>query len=618
MALGFVYLITIVLFLLLLLSLGLQPKFMTRISGYLLVAVAAAGVLLYGYGYYSSFGNLPQAVARTLFSVFCMFLGRNEISAISGAGILKTIPMQVLIYLIHLLALYCTASAVVSAMGQRLIRTLHLWFARRGDRILIYGVDENSVSFGEKLQKGFRGVVLFIDSGNSGSFDGKILRMGSLLLTDEDSRKATPAFLKKIGYRGRGRLSLYCLAEDPEANLRYAQNLLGSLEKAGVDADRSSLTILLEENRGAELMAGGHYGYGSVLAFDRPALLARLMTRLAPPWERMEFDEKGRAKTDFEALVVGFGKSGQAALRQLILSAQFEGSRFHAFVAANSCHQQMGSFLLSCPAAEESSAIDYLSIDARSDEMLHLLRGAGRGVGYVVVATGSEADNAEIAGVLRRTLRSLGRDAVLLQVGKQGVIRTDTRNDDSLSSGLYQPEILCGNSLDKMAMLLNHRYQRSRGRGPEEDWRDADYFSRMSCRASADYLDAFLKASGLTPHEVQSGAIGRDPELLENLSRSEHLRWCGFHYAMGYRPMPPEIWEERARAYEKEREDTGSSSIRIGKDTERRLHACLTPWEELDELSRRENAVTGGNVDYKQMDRDNILAIPELMKLRGQ
>lgn len=43
-------------------------------------------------------------------------------------------------------------------------------------------------------------------------------------------------------------------------------------------------------------------------------------------------------------------------------------------------------------------------------------------------------------------------------------------------------------------------------------------------------------------------------------------------------------------------------------------HACLTPWEALGDLSGRENRVTGGDVDYKALDRNNVLAVPELLR----
>ena len=47
------------------------------------------------------------------------------------------------------------------------------------------------------------------------------------------------------------------------------------------------------------------------------------------------------------------------------------------------------------------------------------------------------------------------------------------------------------------------------------------------------------------------------------------------------------------------------------KDTKAKLHACIIPWEDLDALSERESRAKGTPVDYKQMDRDNVLAIKD-------
>ena len=84
------YLAVGILFLLILISLGTEPKWMRRVMGSALVFVAAAGVGFYGYGYYSIFGAGFLTVARTLFSVFCMFLGRNEIGTISQVPALQS------------------------------------------------------------------------------------------------------------------------------------------------------------------------------------------------------------------------------------------------------------------------------------------------------------------------------------------------------------------------------------------------------------------------------------------------------------------------------------------------------------------------------------------------
>ena len=136
----------------------------------------------------------------------------------------------------------------------------------------------------------------------------------------------------------------------------------------------------------------------------------------------------------------------------------------------------------------------------------------------------------------------------------------------------------------------------------------------MSSRASADYALAFLRMAHCTPEDVTSGQWQLSNELLENMARSEHLRWCAFHYAMGFRVMTLQEFQERCEVYLAEKAAHGTTRYRIGKDLTRRIHCCLIPWDVLDSLSESENKVTGGYVDYKQMDRDNVLALPELLR----
>ena len=232
-----------------------------------------------------------------------------------------------------------------------------------------------------------------------------------------------------------------------------------------------------------------------------------------------------------------------------------------------------------------------------------------RSIRYIAICTGNDLLNAEIAGELQPYLNRRGYTIPVYQCSPNGV-RYKVNAEKVVCHGIYTPELLCSDQIDQMAMVLNHSYC---GSGTaRENWLKCDYFSRMSSRASADFSTALLHCAGVSSHEALEHW---DPqgELLENLSKTEHLRWCAFHYSMGFRAMRREEFEARAAIFRREQAETGSGKIRISKDLNQRIHACLIPWEELDELSARENAVTGKNTDYKEADRKNVRAIPGVL-----
>ncbi len=123
--------------------------------------------------------------------------------------------------------------------------------------------------------------------------------------------------------------------------------------------------------------------------------------------------------------------------------------------------------------------------------------------------------------------------------------------------------------------------------------------------------------SGCDEADALAGGFAPTGEMLENLSETEHLRWCGFHYAMGWSPMDESTLRARGAEYAARLNAGLDADIRITKDMKARKHACLIPWEKLDWLSELEYQLTGRQVDYKQIDRNNVLALPELLR-RGE
>lgn len=605
-----VILITAAGFMAIVISLAVNQTRIRRITTIATIIAAMGGFFCYGYGFSLQTEFLPLAVVRAVLASLGMFLGRNDFSAVSGTPMFNSYLAQLLFWMSHFLALYVTASAALTTIGAGALRRLRLWLARWGDLTVIYGINIGSVSFGRQLMKLGRHALIYVDSQPEAGLAGDIVNMGGAIYRGW----VDCHFLRSVDMHPGRRLTVYAIHADTAQNLCFSASLMDLLEGAGIQPRMTSLCLSgAEDADGGRFQAlGEKYGYGSVTVFDSATLTARLLMRECPPCRTLDFDENGRALEDFEALVVGFGQVGQAVLRHLVMYGQFEGSRFRLAVFATNCHQVNGFLIGSCRELTERYDISFHPYDARSQEMYQYLSQRRRSLKYIAVCTGNAKLNQEIADELGRCLKWFRCSAPIYQCSCQGLRVQADQDQLPRQWDIYTPELLCPGRMDRMAAALNQRYCAGNGLSAWENWARCDYFSRVSSRASADFIPSMIFAAGKTMEQA-AGDWELSEALLENLGRTEHLRWCAFHFVMGYEPMSQAVFDERCAQYREETDRTGHSSVRISKDAARRIHACLIPWEGLDALSDAENAVTGGNVDYKQLDKNNVLAIPEVL-----
>jgi hypothetical protein len=327
----------------------------------------------------------------------------------------------------------------------------------------------------------------------------------------------------------------------------------------------------------------------------------------------VQFDADARATSDFRVLIVGFGQTAQAVLRQLVMNGQFEGSTFHAAVFAPDCQRVDGYFSSSYDALLENYDIQFFPCDARSRDMTRYIQEHGSKLRYVAICTGSEKANREIAEDLCAHFSRQNLTIPVYECSRQSVKSYDTDGTVSREDPIYQPHLLNMRQLDLMAMKLNHQYSQPTERTALECWMDCDYFSRQSSRASADFAEAMIFASG----EKDPTQWDLTPAQLLNLSKTEHLRWCAFHYCMGFHPMSQEEFLQRAEVYNHQVKETGKASIRVSKNMAGRTHACLIDWDALPLLDEKEKALTGRQVNYQDMDTQNVLMIPKLYDFSG-
>ena len=612
-------LLSTAIFLAMLMNLALKPAFSSKITAACMVFSIIGGLIFYGVGFAETTGNLLLTIVRTPFCVTRMFLGLHEYGSVAESSLLSTTLGVGLFWVVHVSAFYSMTSAVLNTLGAAALRQLRMLLSRRGDLTLIYGLNDRSKAIGRECLSDRGTAVVFVAEQAAESVIGELNDMGMSAIVGSDAVSSEDSAIKKLHLKNRT-VTVYALDDDPDKDLQYALRLRDALKRAGVPPEKTRLTLPGTEDIIASMLqvSEDQYGFGYVNVYNPAELAARALIRTCPPWDQVSFWEDGHAKEDFSCVIVGFGSHGQEALKQLVMNSQFAGSSFHAVVYSLRNKLEAGYLLTDCPELQKQYDITGVLGDGRGKEFYEYVAEHLSTLKMIVICTGNDAMNREISDNLMLFLhRRHAENICVVQCGKEGVRYQAAIGSPIVSTKIYTRAFLSAEEADRDAILLNSTYDTSE-RSDWEKWVACDSFSKMSSRASAEFLPAFIKISGSSKEAMLNGEWIPTPEMQQVLGETEHLRWCAFHYAMGYTPMTPEQFEANAETWARLQKEGSTKKIKIAKDTQARRHACLIPWSDLDELSERENGLTGRNVDYKQLDINNVLELPHLLQVREE
>ncbi|MDO4805376.1 MAG: hypothetical protein Q4A32_11230 [Lachnospiraceae bacterium] len=607
-----------IIMLLLIANLLLKPQATKK---FFLIAGGTANVLgffLYGYGYSIMEDNIPMAVFKTVFAVLRMFVGKDSFGDMSDLEFFKLAPVQFFFYLAQILALYVTASAAMTAFGAGLVNRIRRVMLRTGELNIFPCVNDHTLQLGKELCRQGERVLFICDKGTSEEVLEKIRSMRAVHSSRDSALAASESFVRSLGLNKPNRpVTVFAIGKTASDNIAYAQAFRKSMKNLSVPTSGKRLILCANEyfDLSTLINTGTHYGFENVRAFDEPALAARIMTTSCPPYKTISFDENACAKEDFHVMIVGFGNMGQAVLKALVMHGQFYGSHFSAMIFDPAGDKIDGSFKMMYQGLLSHYDITFSEKDGRSAEAFDFLYHHVNELRYVVIATGGHTDS-DLEFSYANILHAANPKAYLVSCRSSEVteIRTDTDGIVRKTWPLYNEAIVSGEALDRVAMELNNQYCGGNGKSARENWMACDYFSRLSSEASADFTPAFLYMAGKTSEEVKKDGWELTPAQEKALCRTEHERWCAFHFAHRYRTMTEEEWNARAEMYRSEKKEKGYSNLAIGKNRRNRTHACLIPWEELPEQDLREMAVTGIDPDYQEMNRHTIFLIPKLLE----
>lgn len=623
-------LISIILFLALITYISKHPKKNTKPLKILFVVMFISGMIIYCYCHYrvldevvngtlkvtslnwvqgentSWFYYIMYIVMRSVIDVGMMFYGRSNSDVFYNLPESGNPAFVMGFWLLHMVAFFTAASALLIRFGDDFLRWFRIAETKMSDVNLVFGVNDDSIVFGKNIADIKGSMLVYVDSMVREDYETSIHNLGGIVYSDKEALKATLTFLKDIRIKKeKTRLSLYALSTEYDKNLQYARMMSDSLKELNIQPEQTKLVLLgTDEQKGMLFQFNENkYGYGNVLAFDEFELTARLLIHAYPLCNAIDFDENGRATENMEVLIVGVGRMGHEVLRKVIANGQFEGSNFHATIYEPIFIQRTGFFKSQYPTMFTNYNIDFELRDIRGHKFFKFLKDNASKLKYIVICLEDRETSRELAIRVIDSLQTMGRSQNVYTCDSKSVRCYSQDIQKCKTHWIYDSELLYSGEFDKYAIELNHRY--TQGNSLDEDWKQCDYFGRMSSRASVDYLIPLIRRIKLNSKKFT-------PEQRENLSRNEHLRWCAFHYTFGYDVMKTEEFIQRIKKRQEEINKSGKSKLKTTKNEKDRRHVCLVSWDELDEISQIENSLTNGNKDYKENDRINVDMVMEL------
>ncbi len=151
-----------------------------------------------------------------------MFIGRDNSYLFYNLPLSQNPFIVCLFWLIHLMAFYTSATAILIVFGNDLLRWIRIMTSKISDVDLIFGINPDSLVFGRNITGKKRRMLVYVDSVIGEDYEASIRDIGGLTYSGNDAVKATPLFIKKLRIKPyKTRLRLYALSHEYDKNLQY-------------------------------------------------------------------------------------------------------------------------------------------------------------------------------------------------------------------------------------------------------------------------------------------------------------------------------------------------------------------------------------------------------------
>lgn len=628
------------------------------------VWVFLCGVILYyiGYDYAGTDKNVFTLLLRSVLSSFEMFLSKSNLIGI--ANNCKDSELYMFCFaIIHALALTISTLFAVLCFGKRILYWYRgfKWRLIDSDDItnVFWGLNERSFVLAHDITKSSdkKERFIFVDfplqeespskgqsfSGILGLFSYKMnalrkisglrncimmrssLRPSSVQDTNADFFDAMNIYRLKQILDKSTKVRFFLLTTDEDANLKAAISMLNKNVCANAkltiycSARKNMLNRLIEERWENKL---------KLIDDSRVAVTQLKMEpdKMHHPIDFVDIDKgQGCVTSKFKAMIVGFGSTGQDALRFLYEYSAFadkDGNKspVEIHIIDNNLSAVKGKFWQEVPGMDMlvDKEVFFHDISAGSVEFDKFLNANIERMNYIVVAAGSDETNMDIASMimdkalLYRKKKMSHFKVFVRMYSDNSIVKFDAavKVYKEFCSGneyapleyfgntkeLYSYNIIVKNHYEEEAVKFYNSYCKAVGskttwdeRREKEVMKLGKIYGKRSLRrkegqdkANCQHCYTKMKLLNITERQVSlslpnwkkdKSIIDIDKEgitpwliSLYNVSICEHLRWNASHIMLGYVPMTDEV----------------QKLISGTCDEVTKQHSCIVDWNKLD------------------------------------
>lgn len=287
----------------------------------------------------------------------------------------------------------------------------------------------------------------------------------------------------------------------------------------------------------------------------------------------------GRIDGKIELIIIGYSQIAQELCRYLSFCLQTAGLSINIRLIAKNIKDEFSFFKCSNPEIGKVVSFIPMECEPDSEQFYEYFSKEYKQFSGVFFA-GDYSENRLLAFRLKEILPFESRELPFY------ILTKNMEEDDyalknlnisvfGCTEQIYNCEILIDEKLDAMAKAVHGYYNNvfDSRKDIESLWKQTSLYNKDSSRALAAHIPWKARCAGFyitdsyESYGVFSEKINSSAALLKNLSLGEHLRWEAVLFAIGWRSVSPEKLMPNK-----------------DKDNEKRLHACLIPWEELDNL----------------------------------